>query len=291
MIDENYRYVFYSHLPGFKGKKFTRIIGSRGCDFSCNFCSPATFWKDPITGKNCRRLRDPIKIVDEIEYLTEHGYEAFYFDDPTFPFLSRPGYYKCLLNEIKKRRLQIAWAAPTRSDELNADILLDLFEAGFTYTYFGLESFRRSALHEMGKKVDIEKSVALVHKCNEIGIHCDVAYQIGLPGENYDSIIDGIQWLAQHGLQKHSFFSIAAIWPGTPWAKSWGIKSYDYEPIANKKSLETKGLYYFEPGIPEIERYYSNCSGNYHFIDKETAINIKHYLIDAGFIKRFDKNK
>ena len=134
----------------------------------------------------------------------------------------------------------------------------------------------------------IEKCIKLVQSCKEIGIHCDVSYQIGLPGESFDSIISSIQWLEDQGLQKNSFFSIAAIWPETPWAKTYGIKSDDYEPGIEKKILENKGLFYFRVGNPQIERYFSNCSGNFHFIEEETAIRVKYYLIESGFIKRFD---
>ena len=289
IIDENYRSVFYSHLPGFRGRKFARIVGSRGCNFSCKFCSPSVFWKDPLTGKNCRRTRDPIKIVNEIEYLFEQGYQAFYFDDPTFPFLSRPDFYKKMIYEIKKRGLNINWAAPTRYDELSEDILLELLNSGFTYTYIGLETYRHDDLINMCKPLQIEKCIKLVQSCKEIGIHCDVSYQIGLPGESFDSIISSIQWLEDQGLQKNSFFSIAAVWPETPWAKTYGIKSDDYEPGIEKKILKNKGLFYFKVGNPQIERYFSNCSGNFHFIDEETTIRVKYYLIDSGFIKRFDE--
>ncbi len=128
----------------------------------------------------------------------------------------------------------------------------------------------------------------LLSACKEIGIHCDVSIQIGLPGETYYSIVKKIQWLEANGLQKNSFFSIAAIWPETPWAIAYGVDSDYFEPTVEKEGLEANGLYYFKPGNPQIERYFSNCSSNFHFIDEETAIRIKYYLMDAGFIKRFD---
>ena len=289
ILDENYHWVFYSHLPGFRGKKYARIVGSRGCDYSCKFCSPSVFWKDPVTGKSCRRIRGPLEIVHEIEWLFEQGYQSFYFDDPTFPFLSKPDFYKKMLYELKKRGLAINWAAPTRYDELSEDTLLELSNSGFTYTYFGLETYRHDDLIKMGKPSKIERCLQLVHFCKKIGIHCDVSYQIGLPGENFDSIILSIKWLEDKELQKNSFFSIAAIWPETSWAKIYGVKSEYYEPEFEKKNLENNGLFYFKPGNPQIERFFSNCSGTFHFIDEETAIRVKHYLIDSGFIKRFDQ--
>ena len=290
IIEKSYDDVFYSFLPGFRGKKYARIVGSRGCAFACDFCSPSILWKNH-TGNPVRRIRDPKRVVDEIELLYRNNYKAFYFDDPTFPFKSEPEFYKTIISEFSKRNLHIKWSAPTRSDELSKEILKELYDSGFTYTYFGLETDNKKKLNSLGKCFDIEHSLDVIKWCNEIGIHCDVSYQIGIPGDNLESTIKSIQWLEKHGLQKNSFFSIAAIWPETPLAKKYGITSDDFEPETDKKKFEIHGLYFFEPGNPQIERYYSNCSGNFHFINEETAIQIKYYLMDAGFIKRFDKNK
>lgn len=289
IIERGYRDVFYSFLPGFRDTKYARVVGSRGCSFACDFCSPSVLWKNTFTGRPVRRLRNPKNVVDEIEYLYHQDYRAFYFDDPTFPFNSEPEFYKTLITEFKKRDLHIAWSAPTRSDELSKEILQELYDSGFTYTYFGLETNQEEKLINMDKNCNIQHSLNVVEWCNEIGIHCDVSFQIGLPGDDLNSIIKSIQWLEENGLQQKSFFSIAAIWPETPLAKKYNLCSSDFEPETDKKCLEARGLYYFEPGNPQIERYYSNCSGNFHFINEKTAIQVKYYLIDAGFIKRFDK--
>lgn len=288
ILQEHYRRVFYSHLPGFRGKRYQRIVGSRGCDFSCTFCSPSTYWRDPLTGRPKRRIRSPVSIVDEMEYLVNQGYEAFYFDDPTFPFNSEPSFIDRLIHEIEGRGLNIAWSGPTRHDELSKDILGRLARAGFTYTYFGLETCRRKDLLKMGKHMDLDHCLKLIEWCDELGIHCDVSYQIGLPGDDYESIIESIQWLEEHELQRRSFFSIAAAWPETPLALNFGLSSEAYEPECDKTQYEARGLYFFHPGDPRIENYFSNCSGTFHFIDIDTAIQVKYYLMDAGFIKRFD---
>ncbi len=287
VLKEHYRRVFYSHLPGFRGKHYERIVGSRGCNYSCNFCSPSVFWRNPITDRPKRRIRHPKNIVNEIEYLFDRGYEAFYFDDPTFPFSSEPDFINTFIHVLEQRGLKIAWAAPTRYDELSKNILVKLARTGFTYTYFGLETYRRKDLLKMGKEMDINHCLKLIEWCNDLGIHCDVSYQIGIPGDDYESIIQSIQWLEEHGLQKRSFFSIAAVWPETPLARKYGLSSENYEPECRKTSWEKQGLYHYKPGNPQIEKYYSNCSGTFHFIDIDTAIRVKDYLMDVGFIKRF----
>jgi radical SAM superfamily enzyme YgiQ (UPF0313 family) len=288
-LHEHYRRVFYNHLPGFKGRRYQRIVGSRGCDFSCTFCSPSAYWQDPFTGRPRRRVRSPVSIVDEMEYLVDQGCDAFYFDDPTFPFNSKPDFIDRLIRNIEERGLNIAWSGPTRYDELSKDILVRLARTGFTYTYFGLETCRRSDLHKMGKEMDINQCLRLIEWCNDVGIHCDVSYQIGLPGDDYKNIIKSIQWLEENSLQRRSFFSIAAIWPETPLAINYGLSSEAYEPECDKIQYEKRGLYFFRPGDPRIENYFSNCSGTFHFINIDTAIQVKYYLLDAGFIKRFDQ--
>lgn len=291
LLEDHYKRVFYNHLPGFRKQNFCRIVASRGCNFACDFCSPSVCWKNPETGKPERRLRTPENLVDEIEFLTKSGYMSFYFDDPTFPFMSRPDFIKRFLSEIEARKLQISWAAPTRYDELTEDILEKLAYSGFTYTYFGLETYRNDCLNNMGKPTDVERSLRVISLCEKYGIHCDVSWQIGLPGDSLQTIIDDIKWLEDKGLQKRSFFSIAAIWPETALAEQYGITSEDFEPEVNKTEHENRGLFFFPAGDQRIERFFSNCSGTFHFINVETAIKVKYYLMDAGFIKRFgDEN-
>jgi anaerobic magnesium-protoporphyrin IX monomethyl ester cyclase len=48
---------------------------ARGCPFTCSFCSQWKFWRD-------YRVRDPKKVVDEIERLvTDHGVGFFILAD------------------------------------------------------------------------------------------------------------------------------------------------------------------------------------------------------------------
>ena len=56
--DINYR---AQHVPT------ASVIGGRGCPWRCSFCSIITFYEG--NGTKGRRRRDPIRVVDEIEYL------------------------------------------------------------------------------------------------------------------------------------------------------------------------------------------------------------------------------
>jgi anaerobic magnesium-protoporphyrin IX monomethyl ester cyclase len=63
----------YTYIP--LGKRVAIPNMARGCPFTCSFCSQWKFWRD-------YRVRDPIKVVDEIENLVnEHDVGFFILAD------------------------------------------------------------------------------------------------------------------------------------------------------------------------------------------------------------------
>ena len=288
---ENYSRVFYSHLPGFENGH-ARIVASRGCYNNCTFCSPGLYWKDPQTNRPCRRIRTAESIVDEIEMLIECGVNAVYFDDPTFPIKSDITFFEKLEKEIIDRGVKISWGAPICSNEIDCNILDRLQEIGFTYTYFGLESYREENLKEFHKKQDIENCLNLIQECRKRGIHCDASYQIGLPNESVNDIKKSIDWIFKNKIERNTFYSITAIWPQTGMAQEYGVTPELYEPDLDKREFENKsGLFFYEQGNKDVEQFYSNCSGTYHFIPIETAIEMKYYIFDSGLTNRFAKKR
>lgn len=291
LAKENYTRVFYSHLPGFENGH-ARIIASRGCYNNCTFCSPGMYWRDQLSGKPCRRIRAAKNIVDEIEMLINSGVGAIYFDDPTFPIKSDKAFFDDLEREILERKLVFNWGAPICSSEVDTEILDKLQNIGFTYTYFGLENYKEDNLKDFHKMQDIQRCLELIAECKKRNIHCDASYQIGLPNETVEDIKKSIDWIFKNKIERNAFYSITAIWPETTMAKEYGVLPEYYEPSYNKKIIEKeKGLFYYEQGNPIVEQFYSNCSGTYHFIPMETAIEMKYYVFDSGLTNRFAKKR
>lgn len=288
---ENYTRVFYSHLPGFENGH-VRIVASRGCYNHCIFCSPSVYWRDPQSLKPHRRVRDPISILDEIEMLISSGVQAVYFDDPTFPIKSDLKFFNTFEGEIQARGLHFSWGAPICSSEVDNSILDRLQKIGFSYTYLGLESYKVEQLKDFQKQQDIQKCLMLISECKKRAIHCDASYQIGLPNETLEDIKRSIDWIFQNKIELNTFYSITAIWPSTVLAETYGVTPECYEPDYPKKEFEEKsGLFFYEQGDPELEQFYSNCSGTYHFIPTDLAKEIKYYMFDCGLRNRFQKEK
>ena len=288
---ENYKRVFYSHLPGFQ-KGHARIVGSRGCYNNCTFCSPGIYWKNPENNKPYRRVRSAKSIVNEIEMLLTDGISSIYFDDPTFPIKSNMIFFNNFEKEILTRNLNFFWGAPICSNEIDSTILDRLQRIGFSYCYFGLENYCKDNLNDFHKQQDIQKCLDLINECKKRGIHCDASYQIGLPNESIDDMKRSIDWIFNNKIERNTFYSITAIWPETQMAIKYGVTPEYYEPDFDKSVFEKKsGLYFYEQGNPILEQFYSNCSGTYHFIPMETAIDMKYYIFDKGLVNRFAKKR
>ena len=91
----------------------------------------------------------------------------------------------------------------------------------------------------------------IINECRVRGIHCDASYQIGLPNESIDDIKRSIDWIFKHGIERNTFYSITAIWPGTELAKKYGVIADYYEPSYDKKDFEARsGLFFYEQGNP-----------------------------------------
>ena len=291
VAEENYRRVFYSHLPGFENGH-ARVVASRGCYNNCTFCSPGIYWRNPENNKPCRRVRNPQSIADERELLLSEGIGAVYFDDPTFPIKSDMRFFDDFEHEIIKRNLKFSWGAPICSNEIDSKILDRLQRIGFTYCYFGLENYREDNLKDFHKQQDIKRCLELIAECKKRGIHCDASYQIGLPNESVDEMKKSIDWIFKNGIERNTFYSITAIWPGTQMAYEYGVFPECYEPDFDKKDFgEKRGLYFYEQGNPIVEQFYSNCSGTYHFIPMDVAIEMKYYAFDKGLTNRFAKKR
>ena len=291
LAEENYKRVFYSHLPGFENGH-ARVVASRGCYNNCTFCSPGIYWKNPENNRPCRRIRSAKSIVDEIELLLSEGIGAIYFDDPTFPIKSDMNFFEALEREILTRKLKFYWGAPICSNEIDTNILDRLQKIGFSYCYFGLENYREDNLKDFHKQQDIKRCLELIAECKKRGIHCDASYQIGLPNESVEDMKKSIDWIFQNGIERNTFYSITAIWPETQMATEYGVRPEYYEPTFDKETFEKKsGLFFYEQGNPIVEQFYSNCSGTYHFIPMDVAIEMKYYVFDKGLTNRFAKKR
>jgi radical SAM superfamily enzyme YgiQ (UPF0313 family) len=145
------------------------IYTSRGCKGTCTFCTVpdlnrkfASKW----------RGRDPVKVVDEMEFLVNtYGVRYFYMTDDNFFGTTEDDMNRLhtFSHEIIRRGLKINFHAECRVDSLDESIVLNLKKAGFDQLLLGIESGSNTTLRRWGKKqtvLDNEKAIEIGRKYN-----------------------------------------------------------------------------------------------------------------------------
>ncbi len=280
---------FTSTIPGFSGRMVAGACSSRGCDYSCPFCSPSVFWADTSTSHPIRRLRPVEDIVEELKEIRDLGYGAVFFDEPTFPMATEPIWINNFTKKIKN--LGLLWGAPTRLEELEPELLPQLADSGLRYTYFGLETPQPSLQSRIGKRAESKTVRDRLRTCEDNRIQCDISLFFGGPGETDETVETTLSWMDECLPRGNAFFSLAAYWPGTIWSQDAGLRPEFWEPDFDHRQAEKLGAVWYPESATSIERFYSNSTGTYHpaFLSVERALRIKEQIIASGFRARFSQ--
>lgn len=199
----------YNDQPGGIPAPCLQMWASRGCPYKCIFCA----WPQLMYGNNDYRTRDPVKVVDEMEWcIKKYGFRSVYFDDDTFNI--GPERMLRICEEIKKRNMNIPWAIMARADTTSKDVLKAMKEAGLYSLKFGVESGVQQIINNSGKNLNLEKVRRSTSWCKELDIKTHLTFMFGLPGETKESIKKTIDFALE--LNPDSVqFSIATPFPGS----------------------------------------------------------------------------
>jgi radical SAM superfamily enzyme YgiQ (UPF0313 family) len=148
------------------------IATSRGCIYSCRYCSART-----ISGK--LRLRNAKKVIDEIAYLRDLGLDSFFVIDPNFAFDKKRVLKIC--KGVKD--LHMEWIAELRLDHVNAEIIRAMAKAGCKVGRFGIESGSQRVVDLINKGIKIGDVLKIVKIFLGEGIMPVCGFMIGHPTE------------------------------------------------------------------------------------------------------------
>jgi anaerobic magnesium-protoporphyrin IX monomethyl ester cyclase len=127
---------------------------ARGCPFTCSFCSQWKFWRD-------YRVRDPIKVVDEIEKLVNEHDVGFFILADEEPTINRRKFIQ-FCEELIARDLprRVQWGINTRVTDIMRDKeLLPLYrKAGLVHVSLGTEAAAQMKLDQFNKETKVERT-------------------------------------------------------------------------------------------------------------------------------------
>jgi radical SAM superfamily enzyme YgiQ (UPF0313 family) len=184
------------------------MTGSRGCPYRCEFCSLL------YTGSNYRK-RDPIKVVDEYEYLHErYGVKQIGFVDPIFPLNKKVLFAFC--EELMRRGLhkKLCWLSETRVDRIDRESLRIMRASGCRRLLLGIESGVDLLLENVNKTFTTETTRRAVTMIREEKIDSVGLFMIGLPGETPEMTRQTIDFAKSLDLD-FAKFAITVPFPGS----------------------------------------------------------------------------
>jgi anaerobic magnesium-protoporphyrin IX monomethyl ester cyclase len=219
------------------GYTTTPLISSRGCPFSCDFCSR------PIFGTSFRS-RSPGNIVDEVEEIAGLGYDRVWFADDCFTL--KPEHVKRVCDLLAERKVDIGWECLSRVDTLTVDVAREMKRAGCMRVFFGIESGNDGVLGIMNKKITTEQARKAVLVAKEAGLQGGAFFIVGYPGENDRTVLDTVRFASRLPLNYLSFTLPYPI-PGTALYErvknNCGVIVDDWEEPKNWGLIRHKLLY------------------------------------------------
>ena len=238
------------------GEPCIQMWSTRGCPFSCIFCVE----RQVIYASPLYRKRDPIKVVDEMEFcLKKYNAKQIYFDDETMTVDRK--HVRAISEEIIKRKLDIPWACM-------ADITIDMetlnfmSKSGCVGIKFGIETISNETLKTINKKfIDLRKAEKLVKWCKERGIWTHATYMVGLPGDTAKNILATLDFAKK--LKTDSIqVSIATPFPGTPFfelaEKNGWLISHDWTLFDGANYSVLNYPYFSKHEIEKLSKYFSS---------------------------------
>ena len=140
------------------------VTASRGCPYSCTFCSAKHIWGKSI------RYRSPENVADEIESLiNKYNVNAIVFNDDNFTANNKKA--EAILDEIIKRKLNIKWGSGggLGVKSLTDEMIKKMYESGLAIFNLGFESGSERTLKKINKVLDLKTSRKVIKKIRELG--------------------------------------------------------------------------------------------------------------------------
>jgi len=183
------------------------VSTSRGCNYTCTFCSQQKFWARTWRG------REPASVVEEIRRLNEdHGVNVVLFADE-YPTHDQDRWEE-ILDRIIALDRGLHLLMETRAADIVRDerILPKYREAGIVHVYVGLEATDQQTLDRIKKLSSVEEGRESLRLIREHGMLSETSFVLGFPDETHESVRRTLE-TARHFNPDMAHFLAITPWP------------------------------------------------------------------------------
>lgn len=213
-----------------QNRGFIGVISKKGCPQGCLWCPSPYYPGRRVT------LRDPLKVVDEIEGIQkEQGISTFYFCDDIFN--NPPDHAQAVCDEILSRKLEILWGCDLNPATVSRELLSSMKRSGCAMVGPHFISASETTLRQMATGFTLAEIRRCCQLLEEVGMNYSAFVIFGGPGESRETVEESIRFY--QGIQPAAifYFTGVRILPNTgmeAYARKNGIFSSDDELLFPK---------------------------------------------------------
>lgn len=183
------------------------MFTSRGCPFTCKFCSKPDYHK-------IYRTRDIDEVITEIKYLIkECDAKSISFREDNFT-VDLEHLKKFCNRMIEEFGGELFWECESRAS-LSKEILELMYKSGCRGIWCGIETMVPRWQKWIDKCLDKNEVIKFYIDCKEIGIKTGALFMFGFPYQTMEEIEYDIEF-AMSLPAEFRFFQCLAIFPGSP---------------------------------------------------------------------------
>jgi radical SAM superfamily enzyme YgiQ (UPF0313 family) len=206
------------------------VITSRGCPFSCAFCSSSEMFKRKYI------MRSVDNVIEELVYLEERfGVKEVNFWDDIWGLSKH--WVEDFCNKLVKEKIDITWSCSCRADTVTEKMLHQMAQAGCWRVFYGLESLDSEILEAINKGIKLERIYDAVNMTKKAGIEVHGNFILGLPIETPEKAKKMVKNICKMPFD-YVKFNVLTPFPGTVLHREltegkWGV----YEENQDKLTL------------------------------------------------------
>ena len=251
---------------------------ARGCPFTCSFCSQWKFWRD-------YRVRDPKKVVDEIERLVNDHKVGFFILADEEPTINKKKFV-AFCQELIDRGLpaKVKWGINTRVTDIwrDRDLLKFYRKAGLVHVSLGTEAAAQLKLDLFNKETTVAQNKEAIRLLREADILVEAQFIVGLDNETPETLEETFRmaWDWQPDLANWSMYT---PWPYTPLFQElkdqvevYDFSKYNFVTPIMKPAAMTRGEL-LDGVMKNYRRFYSR-KALFHYPWRGTGFRRRYLL-------------
>jgi len=158
------------------------VIASRGCPYSCKFCTSKNMWQSRYYGRGVDSIVGEIRTMIEL-------YQVNHIDFFDMTFAMNRNHLAELCLRLDKENFGITWnISTTRVEILDDEIVAMLHHAGCRHIPFAVESGSTTSLKHMDKRLDANMMQQRIRSVVKSGMQATANLILGFPDERHSDV-------------------------------------------------------------------------------------------------------